>query len=702
MKHACSAAALALLLAAGCQPAPAPVPEPPPARITRVEVLWDTYGVPHIYAQDAVSAVYASGWAQMRAHGDLLLRLLGQARGRAAEYWGESYVESDVWVRTNGVPARAAQWLAQQEPYERALLDAFVAGVNAYATAHGDSLAADVRGVLPVQAVDVLAHVQRTLHFTFLADANDVAGARRAFEGGGPGSNAWAIAPARSASGNALLLANPHLPWGDLYTWFESHLNSPELSVYGATLLGFPLPGIAFNDSLGWTFTVNTLDAADLYRLELRGDGYVMDSVYRPFETEQQVLRVRAADGTLVERRFTIRRSVHGPVVAATAAEALALRVAGLDAPHLVAQLFEMNRAQNLQQFESAVMRLQLPLFNILYADARGRIMAVFNGRVPIRQLGDAAFWRGTVPGNTARTLWTETYAYNRLPRVVNPPTGWLQNANDPPWTYTLPPVLDPARYPAAFSPPVMSFRAQRSARMLAEDDSITFDELVAYKHSTRLEMADHVLEDVVHAARTYGGPLARQAADVLEGWDRTADAQSRGGVLFAAFAAAARREPWAEGSPFDVRWTIRAPLATPDGLSDARVAASVLERAAEQVRSRYGALDVAWGDVYRLRRDALDLPASGGGSELGSFRVFGFEPAPGNKLVAASGDSYVAAIEFGSPVRAKALLTYGNASQPGSPHRTDQLPLAARQQLRDVWLTRADVEQNLKVREWF
>ena len=154
--------------------------------------------------------------------------------------------------------------------------------------------------------------------------------------------------------------------------------------------------------------------------------------------------------------------------------------------------------------------------------------------------------------------------------------------------------------------------------------------------------------------------------------------------------------------APFDVRWTIRAPLATPDGLSDARVAAGVLERAAEQVRSRYGALDVAWGDVYRLRRDSLDLPASGGGSELGIFRVFGFEPAPGNKLVAASGDSYVAAIEFGSPVRAQALLTYGNASQPGSPHRTDQLPLAARQQLRPVWLTRTDVEQNLKFREWF
>jgi acyl-homoserine-lactone acylase len=188
----------------------------------------------------------------------------------------------------------------------------------------------------------------------------------------------------------------------------------------------------------------------------------------------------------------------------------------------------------------------------------------------------------------------------------------------------------------------------------------------------------------------------------VLEAWDRKLDAGSRGGVLFHEFATRLRRQVWATGSPYDVGWTPRAPLATPDGLSDAPTAAALLEQAAAAVRGRHGALDVAWGDVYRLRRDTVDLPASGGPGALGTFRVFDFQPLDSTRFQVFAGDSYVAAVEFGSPVRARAVLGYGNASKPGSPHRTDQLPLVAGQQLRDVWLTRAEVEANLRDREWF
>jgi len=263
--------------------------------------------------------------------------------------------------------------------------------------------------------------------------------------------------------------------------------------------------------------------------------------------------------------------------------------------------------------------------------------------------------------------------------------------------------TLQPERYPLGMAPPpAMNFRAQSSARMLAEDSLISFDELVAYKHSTHLEMADHILEDVMHAARTYGGADARAAADVLERWDRQTNADSRGAVLFQEFADRLFRQAWATGSPYDVPWTPRAPLATPDGLSDAPTAAALLGQAAAAVRTLHGALDVAWGNVYRLRRDSLDLPASGAPGALGAFRVLGFARADSTHFQATFGDSWVAAVEFGAPVRARAVLSYGNASQPGSPHRTDQLRLVAEQRLRDVWLTRAEVEANLRDREWF
>jgi acyl-homoserine-lactone acylase len=239
---------------------------------------------------------------------------------------------------------------------------------------------------------------------------------------------------------------------------------------------------------------------------------------------------------------------------------------------------------------------------------------------------------------------------------------------------------------------------------MLDEDGRITFDELIQYKHSTRVGAADHFLLDLIAAARRSDDGDARAAAEVLEQWDRNTDAESRGAVLFVAYYRAMQRQQWPSGTPWEIQWTPRAPLATPDGLSDPRLAATLLGQVARNVRALYGSLDVPWGEVYRLRRDSLDLPANGGPDAAGVFRVTGFQPVPGDstRFVAVAGDSYVFALEFTSPIRAQSLLGYGNASQAGSPHRTDQLALYARKELKPVWLTREEIMANLSAREAF
>ncbi|MGH7507622.1 MAG: acylase [Longimicrobiales bacterium] len=678
--------------AAWCVPAERTAAEP------RAEVLWDTWGIPHIFAEDLPALFHAFGWAQMKSHGDLLLRLYGQARGRAAEYWGPAYADGDRWVLTNGVPARARDWVGQMPPHMRAYLEAFADGINGYAADHADCLDDAVEPVLPVTAADILAHVQRVIHFTFIANPQLAGGPGGGGDSPGAGSNAWAVAPARSESGNALLLANPHLPWGDLFTWYEAQLVAPGLDAYGAALVGFPLPGIAFNDHLGWTHTVNTIDAMDLYALTPVEGGYAWDGGVRPFEIERHTLRVRQPDGTMTEQVLEVRRSVHGPVIGERNGQPIAMRVAGLDRPHLMEQTWEMLRADDLAQFESALARQQIPMFTVLYADADGHILHVFNGAVPVRPFGDWSDWADVVRGDTSGTLWTTTHAYSDLPRVLDPASGWLQNANDPPWTTTFPTVLDPVDYPAYMAPRMpLAFRPQRSARLLAENRRISFDEMVRDKHDTRAEAADHILEDVLIAARTYGDDLAKRAAAVLAEWDRTTNADSRGAILFEALMRELARRPWATGSPFDVPWTRTAPFATPDGLSDPAGAAEALTAAARLVEERYDTLGIAWGEAHRLRRDSLDLPANGGPGGLGVFRVTQFDDDADGRSIANFGDSWVAVIEFSQPVHAVALLSYGNESQPLSPHRIDQLPLYARKELRPVWRTRAEVEANLE-----
>ena len=138
------------------------------------EILWDNYGVPHVYGVDDLDAFQAFGWAQMQSHGDLILRLYGQARGRAAEYWGEDYLESDKWVVTMDIPQRGKTWYQQQDDTFRTYLDAFATGINSYAQEHPESIDDEVEVVLPVTGEDVLAHAQRVLNFTFVVDPETV------------------------------------------------------------------------------------------------------------------------------------------------------------------------------------------------------------------------------------------------------------------------------------------------------------------------------------------------------------------------------------------------------------------------------------------------------------------------------------------------------------------------------------------------
>lgn len=661
------------------------------------EILWDTAGVPHIFGKDLPGTFHAFGLAQMKSHGNLLLRLYGQARGRAAEYWGEEYLESDRWVRTMGIPDRAREWYEAQNPSFQRNLDAFAAGINAYAEAHPDEIDNDVKVVLPVNGADILAHSQRVVHFTFVVDPTMLADLSEATDEESPkGSNAWAIAPSYSASGNAMLLANPHLPWSDLFLWYEAQITAPGIDAYGATLVGVPVLAIAFNDDLGWTHTVNTHDGWDTYELTLTNGGYQFDGEVRPFEQAAQILKVKQPDGTLREEKLMVQRSVHGPVIQKDNDKAIALRVVGLDQPGLLEQWWDMARATNLSEFETALRRLQLPMFTVMYADREGHIMHLFNGHVPVRNQGDFAFWEGMIPGDTSATLWTENHPYEDLPRIVDPASGWLQNANDPPWTTTFPSAIDPEDYPPYVAPQIpMNFRAQRSAQMLMEDEQISFEKMIEYKHSTRMELADRLLDDLINAAMNLEGEqnheMVHRAVDVLKNWDRNADADSQGAVLFAAWA-----QEMDLSNIFAIPWNKNAPLSTPNGLSDPQSAVAALVTAATQVETAYGSLDVPWGDVFRLRYVNVDLPANGGPGRFGIFRVVNFVPNDNGQFESIDGDSFVAAIEFSNPVRAMVLNSYGNATQPNSLHVGDQLEQFAQKQLRPVWRSRQDILNHL------
>ncbi|NJL02072.1 MAG: acylase [Spirulinaceae cyanobacterium RM2_2_10] len=659
----------------------------------RAEILWDRWGVPHIFSETDAGVFEAFGYAQMHSHGDLLLRLYGQARGRGAEYWGEEYLSADRYTRTLDIPERGKTWYAAQSPVMRANLDAFAAGINRYAATHPADITAAVQVVLPVTAADVLAHIQRVIHGHFLTNPRAVATQA--------GSNAWALAPSHSRSGRALLLTNPHLPWQDFFLLYEAHLNGPGWNNYGVALVGMPMLAIAFNDQLGWTATVNPHNGTTLYALDVTEAGYRWQGEIEPFETEVQTVKVKQADGRLREESLIVRRSRHGPIIGERDGQPLALRIAGFDRPQIAQQLWEMGRAGDRQEFEAALSRLQLPLFNILYADRSGDILYVFNALVPERGEGNWADWQQPQPGDRPDRLWQRYHPYRDLPRLLNPTSGWLQNTNDPPWTCTLPSPLAATDYPAYLAPPDLTgaanlFRTQRSLQLLQAQASFSLDDLIAAKFDTQLALGDRLADDLIAAARAKtASPLAQQAADVLAAWDRRADADSRGAALFGLW-----RLRLGRNLRFAQPWQANQPLTTPAGLGDPETAVAALEQAATELGLGYGAVDVPWGEVVRLRYGEIDLPANGASGALGSFQVIDATPAADGKFASAAGDTYIAALEFGEAVTARVLNTYGNASQPGSPHVGDQLALYARGELRPAWRSRTEIEANLEQRE--
>ncbi|MCU1320697.1 MAG: penicilin amidase [Acidobacteriaceae bacterium] len=735
------------------------------------EILWDKSGVPHLYAKSTPDLFFLYGYAQAEAHANLLLRVYGESRGRAAEYFAnpatpvakaetDADVKSDTWVWTNSIPQQSEAWLKLQTPEFRGYLEAFAAGINDYAAKHPETLSEESKRVLPVTALDPIEHGLHFVHYTFVASSRLAEPARRAGAGTsaaeaalnpGPlgimntgendlgvpadsdgGSNGWAIAPSHSASGKSMLLSNPHLAWAGSTTYFEAEFNAPGVHMYGATQVGLPVLRFAFNDFLGYTHTVNTINPKTLYRIKTSPlpdgqPGYLFDGKVLPFETSTATFKVRQPDGSFATQTLPIRRTVHGPIIKEEDGDPVALRVAGLDRPFMLEQYWQMSTAQNFTQFETALKRLQPPMYNVIYADRDGHIEYFDGGLIPRHKSGDLAYWAAIVPGDTSETLWHDYLTYAELPKVIDPPNGYVQNTNEPPWDAAWPNNLDPKAYPPYTAPTFISFRTESSLHLVSNLDHdkkpLSFADMIQKKFSTRAILADRILPDILAAADKYGSAQAKEAAAVLAKWDRLDEADSKGAVLFYAWARQFMGPTLGSQLGFATPYSLDAPMTTPSGLKDPARAALQLDAAAAETLKDFGALDVPWGKVMRFQInnqsngqttgvfatrsapiDGVNIPGNGGYGNTGVFRVITYGPLdPATKTrTPVHGDGYVAAIEFSTPIHASMSLSYGNSSQPNSPFHTNQLQLLEDKKMREALLTRKAVEANLSSKETF
>ena len=316
--------------------------------------------MPHVYGTSAAAVFYGYGYAQAQSHADEILRLYGESRGRGAEYWGAKYEDTAVWLLKNDVPARSKAWYDAQQPAFKANLDAFAKGMSDYGAAHPEAIDPEVRVVLPVTGVDVVAHAHRLMNFVYVASPNlggegdaPIDQLARAQDGyvGEDGSNTWAVSGKKTASGKTMLLQNPHLSWNlNYFTYYEAHLVAPDFEVYGATQIGLPIIRFAFNQQMGISNTVNGMVGVDHLQADAEG---------RRLPVRRQGAAVRDEDGQLQAAsrptapsstsRSRSRARCTGRSSNAPTRPSSPLRVAGLDRPGHAAPVLRHGDGEELR-----------------------------------------------------------------------------------------------------------------------------------------------------------------------------------------------------------------------------------------------------------------------------------------------------------------------------------------------------------------
>jgi penicillin amidase/acyl-homoserine-lactone acylase len=662
-----------------------------------VRILRDTWGIPHVFGVSDADVAYGLAYAHAEDDFETIQDALLAARGQLASVYGRGAAANDYMVHLFRV------WDVVEEKYEgnlspemRAVCRAYADGVNHYAALHPWEVKP---GVLPVGCEDVVAgfvhkvplffRVDRTLRELMGPEREPRVSGRGAAPpfaanqapGPGTGSNAFAVAPSRSADGKTRLSSNSHQPWEGPVAWYEVHVHSEEgWDMYGGLFPGSPVVFNGHNRNLSWTSTNNHPDLVDVYLLEINPedpDQYRFDGEWRDLEVRTAPIEVKLW-GPI---RWTFERevlwSVHGPVLRRPHGT-YAIRFAGMGEVRMMEQWYRMNKARGFEEWQDAMRLMSLPMFNFTYADREGNIYYLYNALLPIRSEGYD--WSGHLPGNTSDTLWTEYLPFERLPQIRNPASGFLQNCNSTPYQTTIGPE-NPR--PKDYSPTLgietlMTNRALRAVELLGSDESISEEEFHRYKWDMRYSEDSWVAENVreILASAPPEDPTLREAVEVLRSWDLRTDPDNRGAAIGALTSQPGYRARY-RGLP------------QPDLLE-------TFGRVARDLKKAHGHVDVPWSEVNRLRRGEVDLGLGGGPDIL--HAVYGDELVDG-RVTGRRGDSFVLFVTWGENVlRSRAISPYGTAIQDEtSPHYADQAPLFVERRTRPIWFDEADIRAHLE-----
>ena len=709
-------------------------------RAQDITIIRDDWGIPHISGATDADAIFGLMYAQAEDDFNRIEVNFLNSLGRLAEAEGEEQLWQDLRMKLFIDPVEMKAMYEESRQWLKELMDAWADGLNYFLYTHPEvtpkvithfepwmalsfsegSIGGDIERVNLGQleafygnpAEDQLAwHGGASVRenqppaptvesgLTLVASLADAAG--EPFE---PlGSNGIAISPSNTVNGKALLIINPHTSF---FFRHEAQVTSDEgLNAYGVLTWGQFFVYQGFNETAGWMHTSSNADNIDefLETIVEKEDGlyYRYGDEERPVETKEVTVSYKTDTG-MAQREFTIYRTHHGPIV--READGKWVAVALMEEPmNALIQSFSRTKAKNLQEYVEVMERHTNSSNNTLFADAEGNAAYFHSNFVPVRDL--RFDYQLPVDGSNPATDWQGIHSFDESPNVINPANGWTYCTNNWPYSAAGPNSPRQADYPAYMDVGSENFRGIHAIRVLEGKTDFTPTSLLDAAFDSYLpgfvELIPALLRayDGTAASNPSKAALAEQI-EALRAWDFRWGVESVPTSL--AIFLGDELMPMVRGDARAAGMSVYDYMAT---RASAQQLLEGLSAASARLEEDFGTWRTPWGEINRFQRlngdivqpfndDEPSIPVGFTSSRWGSLASFGARRYPGTKkFYGTSGNSFVAVVEFGDRVQARAVTAGGLNSDPASPHFNDQAERYATGNLRDVYFYPADIQ---------
>ena len=686
-----------------------------------VTVIRDNWGIAHVYGKTDADAVFGMEYAQAEDDFNRVETNYINAMGRLAETEGESQIYLDLRMKLFIDPETLKKQYAESPAWLKTLMNAFADGLNYYLYKHPEvkprvikkfepwmalsfsegSIGGDIERVNVDQLAAFYGHAP--MPQTMAADDDESETAEPT------GSNGMAIAPAITVDHHALLLINPHTSF---YFRSELQMVSDEgLDAYGAVTWGQFFIYQGFNPHVGWMHTSSGVDAVDefLETVEKKGDRYYYKYGNKELPvTAKEITVPYMTDHGMAEKKFTAYYTEHGPVIGEEKGgeqngKWVTIRLMQEPIKALV-QSYTRTKATDFKSFLQTMELRADSSNNTIFADADGDIAYYQANFIPKR---DNSFdFTKPVDGSNPATDWHGLLSLDETPHLLNPKSGWIYNSNDAPWNAAGPGSLKKADFPAYVEKGGESARGLHAVMVLGNRDKpFTLDSLIGAAFDSYLPWFEKAMPALIKAwdQDPDSDPLKAKLADqikLLRTWD------FRWGVDSVPTSLAVF---WGEDIVHHVGREARsADMPVYDYVGSKVPAGQLLQSlaaASDRLTADFGTWKTPWGNINRFQRlddeivshfdDAKpSIPVEFTSSQWGSLASFGARPYPNTKKwYGTSGNSFVAVVEFGKTVRAKAVTAGGESGNPASPHFDDEAGRYSTGNLRDVYFYRSQLK---------